>query len=553
MAIPRDSQRLSLILLWVFLGGLCVLGMDRPLWPGGEAKQAEIAREITLQPTMIPRFNGDRVLDLPPLYAWLAASSFALAGSFTPASARIVSALAAILLLLLTWRLAAAAGLRELAGRTVFLMATSLPFLAAGHWIGPAALEGLCGALALSALWLFLRGPSPRRATLLTASLVLTFWCSGVAGLWVVAGAGILLHRRSAGEKRGKNARLLVTAALFAITGCAPWFLAAWSIAAPSQRAPLLLGLPVGRSLWPLSGMGLDLLILSSMAVPWLVAVVSLGRPVFWRRVAARNPELSELAVLSAGAFGALLLWPGGRPGLVLAVAPFVFLLLAAATRELAGPETPWVASLPSSLALPLLDLPGLLAVAAPALAILWSRSLWPSYALMLGLGVLAGTGGAVSIRAARWRNLWDLQRMGAALFCMSVLVLLVPLLNLRRDPTPAIRWLQDEVPPGQAVGIAAGEHDLRGWVSFLGERTVVPMAHLAEGNAPNAGWILEHAGPGYVDTDLRRFGFEIRARAAFAATGGLSLWRRRSDSRTPNSAMETRVPPATARVHGGK
>ena len=532
MAIPRDSQRLSWILLWVLLVGLCVLGVDRPLWPGGEAKQAEIGREMTLRPTMVPRFNGDRVLDLPPLYAWLAASSFALAGSFTPASARIVSVIASLLLLLLTWRLASAAGLRELAARAAFLMATSLPFLAAGHWIGPAALEGLCGTLALSALWLFLRGPSPRRAALLTASLVLTFWCSGVAGLWLAAGAGICLHRRSASEKRGKPARLLVTAALFAIPGCAPWFLAAWPVASPSQRTALFLGVPAGRSPWPLSGMGLDLLILGSMAVPWLAPIVSLGRPVFWRRVAARNPELSELALLSAGAFAALLLWPGGRPGLVLAVAPFVTLLLAAATRELAGPDPPWVAALPSSLALPLLDFPALLAVAAPALAILWSRSLWPSYALMLGLGALASAGGVASVRAGRWRNLWDLQRMGAALFCMSVLVLLVPLLNLRRDPTPAIRWLQGEVPPGQAVGIAAGEHDLRGWVSFLGERTVVPMAHLAEGNAPNAGWILEHAGPGYTDTDLRRFGFEIRARAAFAATGGLSLWRRRSDSR---------------------
>ncbi|MGA9753491.1 MAG: hypothetical protein WBS54_17080 [Acidobacteriota bacterium] len=537
MAILHDGRRLSSILLWTLLAGLCLLGMDRPLWPGGEAKQAEIGREMTLRPTMVPHFNGDRVLDLPPLYAWLAASSFALAGSFTPASVRIVSALAAFLLLLLTYRLASAAGLRALAGRAAFLMATSLPLLGAGHWIGPAALEGLCGALALGALWLFLRGPSPRLAALLTASLVLTFWCSGVAGLWVTAGAGILLQRRPAGDKRERPVRLLVTAALFAILGCAPWFLATWPAASPSQRTDLLLGLPAGRSLWPLSGAGLDLLILSSMAVPWLVPIISLGRPAFWRRVVARNPELSDLALLSAGAFGALLLWPGGRPGLVLALSPFVFLLAAAATRELMGPDPPWVAALPSSLALPLLDFPALLAVAAPALAILWSRSLWPSYALMLGLGALASAGGLASARAGRWRNLWDLQRMGAALFCMSVLVSLVPLLNLRRDPTPAIRWLQDEVPPGQAVGIAAGEHDLRGWVSFLGERTVVPVMEPAQGNALSAGWVLERAGPGYRDTDLRRFGFEIQARVAFAATGRLSLWKRRSDSRASRLA----------------
>jgi hypothetical protein len=126
---------------------------------------------------------------------------------------------------------------------------------------------------------------------------------------------------------------------------------------------------------------------------------------------------------------------------------------------------------------------------------------------------------------------------MGAAVFCMSVLVLLVPLLNLRRDPTPAIRWLQGELPPGQAVGIAAGEHDLRGWVSFLGERTVVPVVELAEGKAPSTAWVLKRAGPGYKDTDLRRFGFEIRARATFAATGGLSLWGRRGDSRASRLA----------------
>ncbi len=537
MSFPHDSPRLSWILLWTLLAGLCLLGLDRPLWPGGEAEQAEIGREMTLRPTIVPHFNGARVLDLPPLYPWLAASSFALAGSFTSAFARIVSALAAFLLLMLTYRLASAAGLRELAGRAVFLMATSLPLLGAGHWIGPTALEGLCGALALSALWLFVRGPSSRRAALLTASLVLTFWCSGVAGLWVTAGAAILLHRRSTGEKREHSIRLLVMVALFTILGCAPWFLAAWPTGSPSQTAPFLLGLPPGRSLWPLSGTGLDLLILGSLAVPWLAPIVSLGRPAFWLRIAARNPELSELAVLSAGAFGALLLWPGGRPGLVLALAPFIFLLVAAATRELVGPDPPWVAALPSSLALPLLDFPALLAVAAPAVTILWSRSLWPSYALMLGLGALASAGGAASVRAGRWRNLWDIQRMGAAVFCMSVLVLLVPLLNLRRDPTPAIRWLQGELPPGQAVGIAAGEHDLRGWVSFLGERTVVPVVELAEGKAPSTAWVLKRAGPGYKDTDLRRFGFEIRARATFAATGGLSLWGRRGDSRASRLA----------------
>ncbi|GEM_PF-758669 len=542
MAIPHDHPRLSPILLWTLLAGLCILGMDRPLWPGGEAKQAEIAREMALRPTLVPRFNGELVLDRPPLYAWLAASCFALAGSFTPACARIVSALAAILLLLMTWRLASAAGLREPPGRAAFLMATSLPFLAAGHWIGPAALEGAGGALALSALWLFLREPSRRRGALLAVSLLLTFWCSGAAGLWVTAGGGILLHRRCAGKKGKKTARLLATAALLAILGCIPWLLAAWPSAAPSQKSTLFWGVPAGRSLWPLSGMGLDLLILGSMAVPWLVPIASLGRPSFWRRVADRNPELSEMAALAAGAFGALLLWPGGRPGLVLALAPFLFLLLAAATQELLGPEPPWVAALPFSLALLLLDFPALLAVSAPALAILWSRSLWPTYALMLGLGAVASAGGVASARSGRWRNLWDLQRMGAALFCMSLLVLLVPLLNLRRDPAPAIHWIEGELPPGQAVGIAAGEPDLRGWVSFLGRRTVVPLVDMEQGKAPGTRWVLERSGPGYKETDLHRLGYVIQAQATFAATGGLSLWKRRSDARAGRVAPKSPV-----------
>lgn len=93
---------------WLALAGLLAisfLGVARDLWTPDEPREAEIAREMWLAPAIVPRLNGERFIEKPPLYYWTVATAYALLGGPSPAAARAVSALAAFgtLALVLFW------------------------------------------------------------------------------------------------------------------------------------------------------------------------------------------------------------------------------------------------------------------------------------------------------------------------------------------------------------------------------------------------------------------------------------------------------------------
>jgi 4-amino-4-deoxy-L-arabinose transferase-like glycosyltransferase len=93
------------------------LGLGRlPLLEPDEGRNAEIAREmLTLAHWAVPHFDGLAYLDKPPLLFWLMAGSFKLFG-LSEWAARLPSALAALIALLLVARLG-----REMFGRSVGL------------------------------------------------------------------------------------------------------------------------------------------------------------------------------------------------------------------------------------------------------------------------------------------------------------------------------------------------------------------------------------------------------------------------------------------------
>ncbi len=83
------------------------LGQDHE-WAAREVRQAEIAREMA-EPRgsyLVPRLGGEIFTHKPPLFHWLAAAAYALAGGPSLLAARIPSALAAIALVVLTYALA---------------------------------------------------------------------------------------------------------------------------------------------------------------------------------------------------------------------------------------------------------------------------------------------------------------------------------------------------------------------------------------------------------------------------------------------------------------
>ena len=89
----------TIALLGVLLGGSCFFGLSRGLWTPDEPREAGIIREMYIAPDVIPTLNGQPFIEKPPLYYWIAAFSFRIAGGPSVAAARAVSGLAGLLTL----------------------------------------------------------------------------------------------------------------------------------------------------------------------------------------------------------------------------------------------------------------------------------------------------------------------------------------------------------------------------------------------------------------------------------------------------------------------
>jgi 4-amino-4-deoxy-L-arabinose transferase-like glycosyltransferase len=118
----------------------------KDFWDASEARPAESAREMRLQgDRLLPYTNGLPDLTKPPVYAWLASASFAVLGE-SEGAARLPSALLAIGVLVLTWRLGARIGGPRAGALAAFSLLTQARFL----W--QARLAELETALALAVL-----------------------------------------------------------------------------------------------------------------------------------------------------------------------------------------------------------------------------------------------------------------------------------------------------------------------------------------------------------------------------------------------------------------
>ena len=105
------KERWQLLCIWFFLGVLPLF--MRPLWEPDEARYAEIPREmLALGDWLTPRLNHVLYFEKPPLQYWLSAGCMRLFG-FHPFAARLPLALAALVTLGCSWRLARRLGARK--------------------------------------------------------------------------------------------------------------------------------------------------------------------------------------------------------------------------------------------------------------------------------------------------------------------------------------------------------------------------------------------------------------------------------------------------------
>jgi 4-amino-4-deoxy-L-arabinose transferase-like glycosyltransferase len=125
----------------------------RDLWNPDEPRYAQVSREmLETGDWVVPHLNGDVYKEKPPLYFWLVALMSKPCGNVNETTARLPSALAATLVVLLTYFL----GLKILGDLEAFLGAAMMATSAQFFWIGrTGALDALLTLCILAALVTF--------------------------------------------------------------------------------------------------------------------------------------------------------------------------------------------------------------------------------------------------------------------------------------------------------------------------------------------------------------------------------------------------------------
>jgi len=221
---------------WVAAGALALgamallaIRLDRPGFFDNEGRYAEVAREMLLRGDLVtPEIDFTLFLNKPPLTYWLAAGAFALLG--TNEWARLVTVLVAGATIVLTCRLGARLFSETTGLLAGFVLATMLGFVLEARTLRP-DMAIVCSVV--GALWCWVRAESTLRAARRSLWLV---------GMYVALGLGVMAK------------------------GLVPLALALVPIGLCTLRDHGLAGL--GR-LRPLLG----LLVLGAVVLPWHVAV----------------------------------------------------------------------------------------------------------------------------------------------------------------------------------------------------------------------------------------------------------------------------------------
>jgi 4-amino-4-deoxy-L-arabinose transferase-like glycosyltransferase len=461
---------------WLALAGLLALsflGLARDLWTPDEPREAEIAREMWLAPTIVPRLNGERFIEKPPLYYWTVAGAYALLGGPSPAAARAVSALAAFgtLVMVLFWggrAFSPVVGLAAAVG-----LATSAQFMWTSHWI---VMDSLLMLFTTAAFWaaheLLQRGASRNVLLAFYAALLAALWTKGPIGP-VLVGCGLLAYaaaRRSfavlAPLRPFAGAAFVVlmfagvAAAIAADSGwdaVREWL---WVNQVERVTNPVTTGhdQPVLYYLWTLP-----------VAVfPWWLPFGALFRPRTW--TGEKTPWHDSKLALGAAALGMALLLsvPATKRGLYLMpVLPPLMLLLAAVAAEWWSSST--AQRLRGAVWLSQAALVALSA-AVPTVAVLATLHIVDAHAIsfLIALAVLLVALAAFSLRGERTTALATLATCSIAA-AVGLLTVAAPLAAPRKDLSPFVAWVGGQIPSAETLYVT-GEIDetLDGIVPFV-------------------------------------------------------------------------------------
>lgn len=467
--------------VWVLLALLAFAGLGRGLWTPDEPREAEISREMALHPGVIPTLGGHPFYEKPPLYYWVTAAVFTVAGGPSAAAARAVSGAAGLLtlLVLFLWvKREVSVGAALLA---VVLLATSVQFFLSTHWVLLDPLLMLFSTLAAWAGWeLVGRRGGGGFLALFYGALGLAFWTKGPIGpALLVAGLGAyaLLERRNRPWKalHPFAGAAFLLAVLLSIAGAiyldggseALW---AWGWVNHVQRFLEPQGTGHNEPIYYYARS------LPVAVLPWLVPFLDLFRRSFWRRPAEDLPLRRYCGALAVGGLAVLTLSATKRETYLLPLLPPLLLLMALAVRDRfleARPAGGWRRAgewLQAALSALLVLVPSLAVVA-------YTRSVGPGSGAALAAAAILAGGLFAAVYRHRLRLAAGFAAAAAVVSLGTALALVVPRLEPEKDFRPFLERVDRTLPAGEPVYAVGADETVLGIVPFVTRRRVVQMA----------------------------------------------------------------------------
>lgn len=198
------TSRARTIALFVALAALIAVPLfTKDLWTPDEPRYAEVAREMMVSGNyLVPHLNGNHYDEKPPLQFWLIALASLPAGEVTGLTARIPTAVSAMIVLWLTFLLARRMYNEQTAFWSVLVLITTYQFWWLSHVGQLDMMLTACTMLALYALWRWHESSDGRWFFLFYAGTALGLLVKGPPAL-VITGLGTLAFRWRDG--RGKH------------------------------------------------------------------------------------------------------------------------------------------------------------------------------------------------------------------------------------------------------------------------------------------------------------------------------------------------------------
>jgi len=478
---------------WLVLLLLASLGCNRGLWTPDEPREAEIAREMALAPSLIPRLDGQPFTEKPPLYYWVVAAAYRLEGGPSALAARSVSAAAGLGTLWLLYCWVRRARSRGAALTAVFMLATSEQFLVSSHWVLLDPLLVLMTTLAAWAAWTLLTKPTDdgRVRALFYAALILALWIKGPIGLLLV-GAGLaaycLLERPAAWRRLWPLRGTLLLAGMLVGLGVAVYAVggrtALWNWAYVNQLQRLLAPGATGHR-EPLLYYAWTL---PYTVLPWLPAVLWALGPSQWQRVAT-GPDLARYGAIVALAMVLLLsLAATKRETYLLPALPLLFVCVGIRAHAWSQRGLQWGTADRLLWGAQVLLL-CLYAPAAPLAAWIWRGT--PTAFVIGGLCIgIATSATLVALCMTDRRRTAAQAALLTAIVASAVLLALAgPVLNRTKDMRPFMLALGQRLPAKQAVFALHVDETLEAEVPFYTGRVLLSLDRRQGGPLPR--WVL--------------------------------------------------------------